>query len=104
MSLSLSAVQISTPTKHTACVAQPQFVYICILTEHFGLYSSPGSEARALVLQQKQRSSTELGTQNNRAYKQSMSLAAARLAQERKAWRKDKLFGFIAKPEQAPDG
>ncbi|WIA17787.1 hypothetical protein OEZ85_009300 [Tetradesmus obliquus] len=33
-----------------------------------------------------------------------MSLAAARLAQERKAWRKDKPFGFIAKPEQQPDG
>ncbi|KAF6265126.1 E2 ubiquitin-conjugating-like enzyme [Scenedesmus sp. NREL 46B-D3] len=33
-----------------------------------------------------------------------MSLATARLAQERKAWRKDKPFGFIAKPKQAPDG
>uniref|UniRef100_A0AC35FY97 UBC core domain-containing protein n=1 Tax=Panagrolaimus sp. PS1159 TaxID=55785 RepID=A0AC35FY97_9BILA len=31
-------------------------------------------------------------------------LALNRLAQERKAWRKDHPFGFLAKPEQNPDG
>ena len=31
-------------------------------------------------------------------------VAKARLAEERKAWRKDKPFGFHARPEQAADG
>lgn len=32
------------------------------------------------------------------------SVARARLAEERKAWRKDKPFGFYARPETAADG
>lgn len=31
-------------------------------------------------------------------------VARARLAQERKDWRKDKPFGFMARPETAEDG
>lgn len=31
-------------------------------------------------------------------------IAAARLTVERKAWRKDHPFGFIAKPMKKPDG
>lgn len=31
-------------------------------------------------------------------------VARARLAQERKDWRKDKPFGFMARPESADDG
>ncbi|KAK5978417.1 Ubiquitin--protein ligase [Trichostrongylus colubriformis] len=31
-------------------------------------------------------------------------IAAGRLAEERKAWRKDHPFGFIAKPVKNPDG
>lgn len=31
-------------------------------------------------------------------------VARTRLAEERKAWRKDKPFGFFARPETAPDG
>ena len=31
-------------------------------------------------------------------------IAAARLAEERKAWRKDHPFGFIAKPAKKEDG
>ena len=31
-------------------------------------------------------------------------VARMRLAEERKAWRKDKPFGFHARPETAPDG
>ncbi len=31
-------------------------------------------------------------------------IAAARLAEERKAWRKDHPFGFIAKPGKNEDG
>jgi ubiquitin-conjugating enzyme E2 I len=32
------------------------------------------------------------------------SLARSRLAEERKAFRKDKPFGFVARPETRPDG
>jgi hypothetical protein len=32
------------------------------------------------------------------------SIARGRLAEERKAWRKDKPFGFFAKPETNADG
>lgn len=31
-------------------------------------------------------------------------VARARLAEERKAWRKDKPFGFFARPETRADG
>jgi ubiquitin-conjugating enzyme E2 I len=31
-------------------------------------------------------------------------IAAARLAEERKAWRKDHPFGFVARPSKNPDG
>lgn len=33
-----------------------------------------------------------------------MSLATSRLAEERKKWRKDHPFGFVAKPWSLPDG
>ncbi|GAV05831.1 hypothetical protein RvY_15902 [Ramazzottius varieornatus] len=33
-----------------------------------------------------------------------MSLALQRLAEERKSWRKDHPFGFVAKPTENPDG
>ncbi|CAD7697652.1 unnamed protein product [Ostreobium quekettii] len=33
-----------------------------------------------------------------------MSVSRSRLAEERKAWRKDKPFGFHARPETNPDG
>ena len=33
-----------------------------------------------------------------------MSLATSRLAEERKKWRKDHPFGFVAKPRTLPDG
>lgn len=31
-------------------------------------------------------------------------VARARLVEERKQWRKDKPFGFVARPEKAEDG
>ena len=31
-------------------------------------------------------------------------VARSRLTEERKAWRKDKPFGFVARPEQRADG
>lgn len=34
----------------------------------------------------------------------SSGTALSRLSQERKSWRKDHPFGFVAKPETAPDG
>ena len=34
----------------------------------------------------------------------SRGVAESRLTQERKNWRKDRPFGFIAKPETKPDG
>jgi hypothetical protein len=87
---------------HSMCCLASIGVH-CILNTQLSLRPSQRSAAEALILQQKQCSSKGLGTHNNRAQQQSMSLAAARLAQERKAWRKDKPFGFIAKPDQAPD-
>jgi ubiquitin-conjugating enzyme E2 I len=32
------------------------------------------------------------------------TIARNRLTEERKAWRKDKPFGFFARPESKPDG
>ena len=65
-------------------------------------WAPEGARARASIEQEKRRQGAP---RKKKTHSPPMaSIARGRLAEERKAWRKDKPFGFFARPETQADG